>query len=75
MNVLPTSIDPQQGLTEQAVQQRQAAGLTNLTHSNPGRTEGQIIVQNLLTFFNFVFVILAAVLPSFCNSVLRMVIS
>ena len=72
MNALQTNIDPQQGLSEAAVQQRQAAGLTNQTHTNPGRTEGQIIAQNLLTFFNLVFVILAVVLALCGSSVKNM---
>ena len=50
------------GLTSQEVRQRQASGLSNLVRDRAGRTEGQIIAQKCLTFFNFVFLVLAAVL-------------
>lgn len=50
------------GLTEQQVRQRQQAGWTNAASDGPGRSEREIILGNLLTFFNLIFVVLAALL-------------
>ena len=67
-----TLIDPNLGLTSQEVSARQAAGLHNLAHSKAGRTEGQIIAQKCLTFFNFVFIALAVILALAGSSVKNM---
>ena len=54
--------DPEQGLTSQQVSARLEQGLHNRAQDRAGRTEGQIIAQKCLTFFNFVFIALAVVL-------------
>ena len=56
------SADPQVGLTAEQVSQRVSCGWRNLTCDSASRTEGEIIVQHILTFFNLVFVVLAVVL-------------
>ena len=54
--------DPKQGLTEEQVQFRAACGWRNLDTTGHGKTEKDIILGHTLTFFNLVFVVLAAVL-------------
>ena len=54
--------DPKQGLTEEQVQLRAACGWRNLDTTGHGKTEKDIILGHTLTFFNSVFVVLAAVL-------------
>lgn len=54
--------DPQQGLTAQEVQLRMEAGLVNGIVQRAGRSEKDILRQNILTFFNLVFAVLALVL-------------
>ena len=54
--------DPKQGLTEEQVQFRAACGWKNLDTTGHGKTEKDIILGHTLTFFNLVFVVLAAVL-------------
>ena len=65
-------VDPDRGLTAQQVQQRQEAGLDNQVTARAGRTEKDIILQNILTFFNLVFVVLAVVLVIGGSSVKNM---
>ena len=50
------------GLTSQQVQMYTDAGLVNLVNDKTSKTTGQIIRSNLLTYFNFIFFILAGVL-------------
>ncbi|MBQ7341396.1 MAG: cation-translocating P-type ATPase [Oscillospiraceae bacterium] len=50
------------GLTSEEVRQRTEAGLTNRITAKQGKTEGQIILTHLFTFFNLVFLVLAAIL-------------
>ncbi len=64
--------DPAQGLTAAAAQARLEAGLGNQVHAQAGRTEKEIIAQNTLTFFNFVFVALAIILVCCGSSVKNM---
>ena len=54
--------DPKQGLSEEQVQYRAACGWRNLDTTGHGKTEKDIILSHTLTFFNLVFVVLAAVL-------------
>ena len=56
------AVDEQRGLTEEQVRARIDRGLQNLVTVKSGRSEKDIIVQNLLTFFNLVFVVLAVIL-------------
>ena len=54
--------DPLLGLTAEQAAQRQAAGWANLPVDAPTRSVGQIIRDNTCTFFNLIFVVLAACL-------------
>jgi len=54
--------DPQQGLSEIQVQQRINGGWANGLVQSASRSEKEIILENCLTFFNFVFIALAVVL-------------
>ena len=54
--------NPKVGLTAQEVQQRVDAGLANGLLQRAGRSEKDILLQNILTFFNLVFAVLALVL-------------
>ena len=49
------------GLTSVQVQQRQVQGLSNRSAVKTGRTEKEIVLAHCLTYFNLVFVVLAAV--------------
>lgn len=53
---------PDEGLTEDEALLRREHGLANTPVQSPTRTEKQIVLKNSLTFFNFIFVILAACL-------------
>ncbi len=64
--------DPNVGLTEQQARQRLEAGWSNEVTAKAGRSEKDIILQNILTFFNLVFVVLAVVLVVFGSSVKNM---
>ena len=54
--------DAETGLTAAEAAQRTAAGWANAAVTPPTRTVGQIVRSNLLTYFNAVFVVLAAAL-------------
>ncbi len=64
--------DPQLGLTAREVQSRFEAGLQNKPTQQTGRTEKQIIRENLCTFFNLVFAIMAVALALVGSSVMNM---
>lgn len=51
--------DPELGLTSEQAQHRMRAGWHNLTKEQLSKTEGQIIRDNIFTFFNFLFFALA----------------
>jgi len=53
---------PDEGLSEDEVRLRAEHDLANTPVESPTKTEKQIILQNSLTFFNFIFVFLAACL-------------
>ena len=53
---------PDRGLTQSQAAARAAAGLTNHAPQGNTKTEIQILRDNIFTFFNLVFVILAACL-------------
>lgn len=65
-------MDVHEGLTSRQVQQRQDQGLSNVVTAKTGRTEKEIILQHCLTYFNLVFLILAAVLVIAGSSVKNM---
>lgn len=50
------------GLDDAAVRQRVRAGLRNIQVESPTKTEAQIVRDNCLTYFNLIFIILAALL-------------
>ena len=54
--------DPGFGLSQAQVQARLASGWSNNPGESPSKSEGQIIRENTLTFFNLIFLILAALL-------------
>ncbi len=54
--------DPAQGLTQDQVRQRVAAGWVSGTPTAAGKTEREIILTNCLTFFNLIFLVLAVML-------------
>lgn len=68
------SLDPdlKTGLSAQQAAQRLEGGWSNRVSVRAGRTEKEIITQNIFTFFNLVFVILALVLVIFQSSVKNM---
>ena len=53
---------PEEGLTSHQALTRAQRGWANIAHDGPGRSEQEIILSNLLTFFNLIFVILAVLL-------------
>ncbi len=54
--------DPSYGLTRQQAELRTAGGWSNVPTAGAGKSEKEIILGNCLTFFNMVFLVLAAVL-------------
>ncbi|MCC8123543.1 MAG: HAD-IC family P-type ATPase [Oscillospiraceae bacterium] len=54
--------DPEQGLTAQEAAQRQEAGWDNPPVQAPSKSIKEIVKENVFTFFNFIFVILAVLL-------------
>ena len=60
------------GLTQEQVQQRMDAGLSNKTSVGVGRTEWQIILANSFTFFNLIFVVMAVLMLLVGSSILNL---
>lgn len=54
--------DPELGLTQSQVMVRMESGWSNDPGEPPSKTEGQIVKENTVTFFNLIFLILAALL-------------
>ena len=54
--------DPGQGLSKEQVLERQKGGWANVSVSGTTRTEKDIVKENVLTFFNLIFLVLAAAL-------------
>ena len=54
--------DPDRGLTQEQVELRTACGWANVTQDGAGKSEKDIIREHSLTFFNLIFVVLAAIL-------------
>ena len=61
-HVPPVSPDPAKGLTMEQVRQRQKAGWANTPVESPTKTVKEIVRGNVVTFFNFIFIVLAALL-------------
>ena len=51
--------DPGRGLTEEEVRLRAEAGLRNTAVEAPSKTVGKIILSNVFTYFNLLFLLLA----------------
>ncbi len=64
--------DPEIGLSLEEIRLRAQNGLQNKPTVKTGRTEGQIIKENLCTFFNAVFVIMAIALFFAGSSIMNM---
>ena len=64
--------DPERGLTGQQAQERLDNGWGNRVSNDAGRTEKQIILQNCLTFFNMVFVVMAVLMLLVGSSILNL---
>ena len=71
-NVQVLEAAPDVGLTARQAEERARKGWANGTALSVGRTEGDIIAQNLFTFFNLVFIILAVFLALTGSSVKNM---
>ena len=50
------------GLTSEEVKKRIEAGQVNVSETNTGKTEGQIVRDNICTYFNAIFAVLAVLL-------------
>ena len=48
--------DPNIGLTTEEVARRTAAGMSNVQVESQSKTRGQIVKDNVFTFFNFIFI-------------------
>ena len=51
--------DPAEGLSPQEIKLRQSNGLSNVMPPSNTKSEGQIIKENVRTFFNLIFLVLA----------------
>ncbi len=58
--IVAITVDPAIGLNDQQVKIRTDAGLLNLPVESPGKSVGDIVRDNVLTFFNILFFALAA---------------
>lgn len=63
---------PSQGLTQAAVKERTAAGLSNRVSDPVLLSDKQIILKNAVTFFNMIFVIMAVFLLLFGSSIIKL---
>lgn len=54
--------DPQIGLTQQQVTERELAGMSNKPVKPPSKSVGMIIATNVFTYFNFIFAGIAVLL-------------
>ena len=50
------------GLTQKEAEERKAAGLTNKTDSSNSRSVSEIIISNIFTYFNLIFLVLSVLL-------------
>ena len=71
-NIAPICADPDIGLTQEQVSQRLEAGLVSGKPHHSGKTPGEIIWGHCFTFFNLIFLVLAALLVVSGSSVLNM---
>ena len=52
------------GLSEAEVREREEKGYINTPVSSPTKTVGQIVRSNIFTYFNLIFILLAAALAA-----------
>ena len=71
-NIPVINADPEYGLTSAEASLRAEKGLLNKPTAKTGRTEGQIIRENVCTFFNLIFVLMAVALFLSGSSVVNM---
>ena len=64
--------DPEQGLTAEEVRLRSTGGWANGMAQSASRSEKEIILENCLTFFNLVFVVLAVIMALSGSSIKNM---
>ena len=67
-----TKADPEVGLNAEQIEQRLKGGWTNDTRVSASRSEREIILENVLTFFNLIFLVLAVLLAASGSSVKNM---
>ena len=53
---------PTQGLTSAQVQKRRDAGLENTPPESPTKSVQRIVLENVFSFFNLIFFVLAGIL-------------
>ncbi len=58
----PKNTDAERGLNAEEVALRERNGLRNITPASNTKSEGQIVKENVFTFFNLIFIALAAAL-------------
>ena len=64
--------NPEQGLSAQQAADRVEGGWANGAPESASRTEKEILLQNTLTFFNLVFIVMAVILAISCSSIKNM---
>ena len=64
--------DPAVGLTGEEARLRKAGGWANGIPASAGKTEREIVLENILTFFNLVFVVMAVILAISGSSIKNM---
>ncbi len=71
-NIPVCNPNPATGLSSQAAQARLAGGWGNQVNDKLEITNGQIVLQNCLTFFNMVFLVLAVLLLLSGSSIIKL---
>ena len=64
--------DPMEGLSPEEAKRRKECGWANGIPVSAGKTEKEIVLENILTFFNLVFVVMAVILAFAGSSVKNM---
>ena len=64
--------DPMEGLSPEEAKLRKEGGWANGIPVSAGKTEKEIVLENILTFFNLVFVVMAVILAFAGSSVKNM---
>ena len=64
--------DPMEGLSAEEAKLRKDGGWANGAPKSAGKTEKEIVLENILTFFNLVFVVMAVILAVSGSSIKNM---